>query len=146
MLGTAPATVAAYCIFVWIKMPPPTLAYTPGSSLQHHSLSLLSHAAIPLLSLPQRHSPPLSSVRNPNPSFVITFHPTMSGIWGSLSKGTASSSASGQEKSQVPLIDCLNCGIPVVRIRSKQIESYGKVYYKCENNIRVSWFKCLCLA
>ncbi|RLM80405.1 GRF zinc finger family protein [Panicum miliaceum] len=32
------------------------------------------------------------------------------------------------------LIDCPKCQIPVVQLRSKKTESYGRIFYKCPNN------------
>jgi hypothetical protein len=40
-------------------------------------------------------------------------------------------------KANLPFIDYPTCGIPFVRLHSKQLNSYGCFFYKCENNLRV---------
>ena len=47
---------------------------------------------------------------------------------------------SAYEGESLPLIDCPQCKIPVVKLRSKKRESYGMVFYKCPNNFPVSGF------
>ena len=47
---------------------------------------------------------------------------------------SASRSRSRPEGEPLPLIDCPQCGIPVVKLRSKKRDSYGMVFYKCPNN------------
>jgi len=42
------------------------------------------------------------------------------------------------EGEPLPLIDCPKCRVPVVQLRSKKPESYGKIFYKCPNNYPVS--------
>jgi len=42
------------------------------------------------------------------------------------------------EGEPLPLIDCPKCRVPVVQLRSKKLESYGKIFYKCPNNYPVS--------
>lgn len=36
------------------------------------------------------------------------------------------------------LIDCPRCAVRVIKIRSKQPETYGEVFFKCPNNIKAS--------
>ena len=65
----------------------------------------------------------------------------MSGSWaaGSPMKSAASSGSRGRvEGEPLPLIDCPKCRVPVVQLRSKKLESYGKIFYKCPNNNPVS--------
>ena len=45
-----------------------------------------------------------------------------------------SSTASGR----VPLGKCPSCHVSLIRIRSKQPETYNEIFVKCPNNIRVS--------
>ncbi|CAL4947848.1 unnamed protein product [Urochloa decumbens] len=47
---------------------------------------------------------------------------------------TSTASASGGK--QLPLVECPSCGIPVIKIRSKQKETYGELFFKCPNNIK----------
>jgi len=51
---------------------------------------------------------------------------------------SASRSRSRPEGEPLPLIDCPQCGIPMVKVRSKKRDSYGMVFYKCPNNFPVS--------
>lgn len=51
---------------------------------------------------------------------------------------SASRSRSRPEGEPLPLIDCPECGIPLVKLRSKKRDSYGMVFYKCPNNFPVS--------
>ncbi|CAL5050856.1 unnamed protein product [Urochloa decumbens] len=51
-------------------------------------------------------------------------------------RGSPSSSTAGSRGNQVRLVDCPKCGVPVVKIRSKQRETYGQFFFKCPNNIR----------
>ncbi|CAO2038332.1 unnamed protein product [Urochloa humidicola] len=55
-----------------------------------------------------------------------------------MSAGGSSSGsmASGNRGNQLQLVDCPKCGVPVVKIRSKQRETYRQVFFKCPNNIR----------
>ncbi|KAL6643365.1 hypothetical protein ACP70R_006058 [Stipagrostis hirtigluma subsp. patula] len=46
------------------------------------------------------------------------------------------SGSSTNEAQDLPLVDCPRCKIPVIRRRSKQPGTYGRVFYKCENNIK----------
>ncbi|XP_066353945.1 uncharacterized protein [Miscanthus floridulus] len=58
---------------------------------------------------------------------------------GSQFKGGAaacSSSAAIQSPALFPLVDCPKCRIQLVRITSKQRETYGKTFVKCPNNIK----------
>ncbi|CAO2038641.1 unnamed protein product [Urochloa humidicola] len=48
----------------------------------------------------------------------------------------SSSTASGSRGNQLRFIDCPSCGVPVVKIRSKQKETYGQFFFKCPNNIK----------
>ncbi|CAN6294033.1 unnamed protein product [Urochloa humidicola] len=50
------------------------------------------------------------------------------------SRSTATASASGSK--QLCLVECPSCGVPVVKIRSKQKETYGQFFFKCPNNIK----------
>ncbi|KAG8073733.1 hypothetical protein GUJ93_ZPchr0006g45625 [Zizania palustris] len=36
----------------------------------------------------------------------------------------------------LPLIDCPQCGIPLVKLRSKRIDTFNRVFYKCPNNFQ----------
>ncbi|CAN6341816.1 unnamed protein product [Urochloa humidicola] len=47
-------------------------------------------------------------------------------------KGSSSASAGKEPR----LVDCPKCRVRVVKIRSKQREKYGQVFYKCPNNCR----------
>jgi len=67
----------------------------------------------------------------------------MSGSWaaGSPMKSVASSGSRSRgrvEGEPLPLIDCPKCRVPIVQLRSKKLESYGKIFYKCPNNYPVS--------
>ena len=42
------------------------------------------------------------------------------------------------EGEPMPLIDCPKCRFPIVQLRSKKPESYGKIFYKCPNNYPAS--------
>ncbi|CAO2037880.1 unnamed protein product [Urochloa humidicola] len=48
----------------------------------------------------------------------------------------SSSMASGSKGNQLQLIECPSCGVPVVKIRSNQKETYGQFFFKCPNNIK----------
>ncbi|CAN6172315.1 unnamed protein product [Urochloa humidicola] len=50
-------------------------------------------------------------------------------------KAVTGSSSTGSG-SQPRLIDCPKCHVRVVKIRSKQKETFNQVFYKCPNNIR----------
>ena len=39
-----------------------------------------------------------------------------------------------------PLVECPDCRVQLVRIRSNQRATYGKTFVKCPNNIKVSQF------
>ncbi|CAO2141812.1 unnamed protein product [Urochloa humidicola] len=47
---------------------------------------------------------------------------------------TSTASASGGK--QLPLVDCPKCGITMIKIYSKQKETYGELFFKCPNNIK----------
>ncbi|KAG8079332.1 hypothetical protein GUJ93_ZPchr0007g5877 [Zizania palustris] len=36
----------------------------------------------------------------------------------------------------LPLIDCPQCRIPVVKLRSKRVDTFNRVFYKCPNNFQ----------
>ncbi|CAL4958064.1 unnamed protein product [Urochloa decumbens] len=54
----------------------------------------------------------------------------------SVGGSPSSTTASGSRGNQLRLVDCPRCGVPVVKIRSKQRETYGQFFFKCPNNIR----------
>jgi DNA-directed RNA polymerase subunit RPC12/RpoP len=58
---------------------------------------------------------------------------------GSSMKQGSSSTLSGMTGKQLPLIECPRCGVRVVKIRSKQPQSYDEMFFKCPNSINVSW-------
>jgi hypothetical protein len=51
----------------------------------------------------------------------------------------SSSTASGDSRlgNQPRLVECPECAIREIRIRSKQPTTYDQVFYKCPNNMRV---------
>ncbi|CAO2162329.1 unnamed protein product [Urochloa humidicola] len=57
-------------------------------------------------------------------------------VGGSPMKAAASSAASRSRahRELVPLIDCPQCGIPVIMLRSKKEETFNWIFYKCPNN------------
>ena len=61
---------------------------------------------------------------------------------GSPMRSEASSASRSRirakEGEPLPLIDCPQCRIPVVKLRSKKRDSYGMVFYKCPINFPVS--------
>lgn len=56
-------------------------------------------------------------------------------------KAASGSSATGSDVEELPLVDCPDCGKHVIKLRSKQAATYGRVFYKCEENVKVSWIK-----
>ncbi|CAN6337752.1 unnamed protein product [Urochloa humidicola] len=61
-------------------------------------------------------------------------------VGGSPMKAATSSMASRSrahhELGPVPIIDCPQCGILVIRLRSKKKETYNWIFYKCPNNFQ----------
>ncbi|CAO2045201.1 unnamed protein product [Urochloa humidicola] len=58
---------------------------------------------------------------------------------GSSPMRTSSSSTatgSGYGGKLLRLVECPSCGVRVVKIRSKQKETYGQFFFKCPNNIK----------
>ncbi|CAO2142124.1 unnamed protein product [Urochloa humidicola] len=57
-------------------------------------------------------------------------------VGGSSMKAAASSAASRSRahREPVPLIDCPQCGIPVIMLRSKKEDTFNWIFYKCPNN------------
>ncbi|CAO1947987.1 unnamed protein product [Urochloa humidicola] len=58
---------------------------------------------------------------------------------GSSSMRTVSSStttASANGGKALRLVECPRCGVPVVKIHSKQKEMYGQLSFKCPSNIK----------
>ncbi|CAL5080690.1 unnamed protein product [Urochloa decumbens] len=47
-----------------------------------------------------------------------------------------SSTTSGSGGKHLRLVECPKCGVPVVKIRSKQKETYEELFSKCLNNIK----------
>ncbi|CAL4955249.1 unnamed protein product [Urochloa decumbens] len=47
-----------------------------------------------------------------------------------------SSTMSASGGKHLRLVECPKCGVPVVKIRSKQKETYGELFFKCPNNIK----------
>ena len=67
----------------------------------------------------------------------------MSGFWPAKSPMKSASSSASRSRGKgegeaLSLIDCPKCRVPVVQLRSKKPESYGKIFYKCPNNYPVS--------
>ncbi|CAL5073322.1 unnamed protein product [Urochloa decumbens] len=48
----------------------------------------------------------------------------------------SSSTFGGKQGKELPLLECPNCCVRVVKIKSKQRETYDQVFFKCPNNIR----------
>ena len=46
-------------------------------------------------------------------------------------------SSAASSRKELRLIDCPHCGVPVIKIRSKKKETFGEVFFKCPNNIKV---------
>ncbi|CAO2184802.1 unnamed protein product [Urochloa humidicola] len=52
-----------------------------------------------------------------------------------VASGSSSTFASKQGK-ELPLVECPHCCVRVVKIKSKQRETYGQLFFKCPNNIK----------
>ncbi|KAG8059687.1 hypothetical protein GUJ93_ZPchr0002g26221 [Zizania palustris] len=54
------------------------------------------------------------------------------------SSNSAGSKGSNEDylRENLPLIDCPQCGIPLVKLRSKRIDTFNRVFYKCPNNFQ----------
>jgi hypothetical protein len=50
---------------------------------------------------------------------------------------TSSTAVNNCKGKRLHLVDYPSCGVCVVMIRSKQDETYGEVFYKCPNNVKV---------
>ncbi|CAN6272415.1 unnamed protein product [Urochloa humidicola] len=48
----------------------------------------------------------------------------------------SSSSFGGRKGKELPLVECPHCCVRVVKIKSKQRETYDQVFFKCPNNIK----------
>ncbi|TVU29972.1 hypothetical protein EJB05_21571, partial [Eragrostis curvula] len=57
-------------------------------------------------------------------------------------RAASGASSSSHARTVLPLIDCPQCFIPIIRLVSRQPETYGPVFYKCENNSKVDPFSC----
>ncbi|KAJ1274475.1 hypothetical protein BS78_05G064400 [Paspalum vaginatum] len=55
---------------------------------------------------------------------------------GSPLKASTGSSSTGSEWNQLPLVKCPRCGISVIRIRSKKLETLDQIFFLCPNNIQ----------
>ena len=59
---------------------------------------------------------------------------------GAAAAGSSSTDGGIQSPLLNPLVDCPDCRVQLVRIRSKQRGTYGQTFVKCPNNIKVSQF------
>lgn len=58
--------------------------------------------------------------------------------WGSQGRATSATSSIGYiDVHQLPLLDCPDCGKPVIRLQSKKARSYGNYFFKCSDNDKV---------
>lgn len=65
---------------------------------------------------------------------------------GSPIKGTswsASRCKAAGEGEPIPLIECPQCGIRVIKLCGKQADTFNCIFYKCPNNFPVSWTICI---
>ncbi|TVU40184.1 hypothetical protein EJB05_13635, partial [Eragrostis curvula] len=53
-------------------------------------------------------------------------------------RAASGASSSSHARTVLLLIDCPQCFIPTIRLVSRQPETYGQVFYKCENNSKIS--------
>ncbi|XP_062179413.1 uncharacterized protein LOC133884023 [Phragmites australis] len=51
-------------------------------------------------------------------------------------KAASRSSTTDSDVEELPLVDCPDCGKHVIKLRSKQAATYGRVFYKCEENVK----------
>ena len=66
------------------------------------------------------------------------FHPHGSPMRSEASSASRSRGRIRAEEGELlPLIDCPQCKVPVVKMRSTKCDSYGMVFYKCPNNFPV---------
>ena len=88
-------------------------------------------------------TPPLAYGAAADLAFVsgANFQPSMSE--GGSSMGASSCSASpvilGSQGNRLCLEDCPNCGCRLICIRSKQPDTMNQLFFKCPNNVKVSW-------
>ena len=70
------------------------------------------------------------------------FHPHGSPM---RSEASSASRTKGRTRAKegelLPLIDCPQCKVPVVKLRSKKRDSYRMVFYKCPNNFPVRYIR-----
>ncbi|KAK3124880.1 hypothetical protein QOZ80_7BG0595390 [Eleusine coracana subsp. coracana] len=61
-----------------------------------------------------------------------------------MNAGTTGSSSSGHahQRLTLPIMDCPSCFVPVLRLVSKQPQSYAKAFYVCPNHDKEDPYSC----